>query len=108
MSRRRDKRRLKLVRAAEEALEQGKYKDVARLMQRAAVYSGLLGDIESFRRFMGKAGEFYEKAAENLWMSEGKLEASLLYMKAAKCYRDAGRMNQLRYATLWFTNTATP
>jgi len=90
LSRRRDEKHLKLVKAAEEALEQSNYEDAARLMQRAAAYSGLLGDMEKFRMFMGKAGEFYKKAAENLWRSEGKLEASLLYIKAAKCYRDAG------------------
>ena len=87
----REEKHLELVREAEEALKQGRYEEAALLMQRAAAYSGLLGDMERFRVFMAKAGEFYEKAAELLWRAEGSLEASLLYIKAAKCYRDAGR-----------------
>jgi len=85
-----DDKTAELLKEAENAARSGNHEKAARFLRRLAAYKGLIRDMTNFRRFMADAGDLYERAAEDVWNNKNKLEAVLLYLKASKCYRDAG------------------
>lgn len=57
-------------------------------MRRIAHYFRLNGDMTKFREFTRKTGDYYLQAANGLRNSGNLLKASLLFVKAADCYRE--------------------
>jgi len=59
-------------------------------MRRVAHYFRFNNDLTNFRKFAKKTGDYYSRAAKNLWDSGCRRKASILYIKAADCYREIG------------------
>ena len=80
----------RLTEMAQEAIREGRDEEAALLLWKVGAHFGMLGDEEKFKELNGEAGRCYLRAAERLWENGKGLEASLLYIKAAKCFKNSG------------------
>ena len=78
------------IKTAEEAINNSDYERAARLLRHVSVYFGLINDSSNQREFAMKAGECYFQAARKSEDKNDLLTAILLYVEAAKRFRESG------------------
>jgi len=83
----------KWIKMAEEAIKKSDYKNAARLLRYVSVYFGLINDQSNQKKFIMKAGDCYFQAAKNSENARNPLKTILLYVKAAKCFREGGNID---------------